>query len=350
MTLTIDQLRRIMPGANPARLELFFPHLQAAMDEFEINTPARVAAFLAQLAHESGQLRFMEEIWGPTAAQRRYEPVTSLSRTLGNTVAGDGFRFKGRGPIQLTGRANYQRFGGLLGLDLVGNPSLAATPEVAFRIAALFWQNRGLNPLADAQNFREITRRINGGFNGLADRLSFYARAKAVLGVGSGAAAGASRSGASMPSGRSGASMPGGAGTASGCAGAGGMGFGGAEDGGLSRGIMPGDPQHARMLSEGGTQAGAKAGAKKSGAKKAAGKKAAGKKSGAKKAAAKKAGTKKAAGAKKAGGKKGAAGKGGAGAGKGAAKKAGARKGAASAKKSGAKKSGAKKSGAKKRR
>ena len=181
MTLTEDQLRRIMPGANPARLALFLPNLQAAMDEFEINTPLRVAAFLAQLAHESGQLRFMEEIWGPTAAQRRYEPVTSLSRTLGNTVAGDGFRFKGRGPIQLTGRANYQKFGGLLGLDLVGNPSQAATPEVAFRIAALFWKNRGLNPLADAQNFREITRRINGGYRGLADREKYFDRAKAVL-------------------------------------------------------------------------------------------------------------------------------------------------------------------------
>ena len=321
MTITEDQLRRIMPGANPARLALFFPHLQAAMDEFEINTPLRAAAFLAQLAHESGQLRFMEEIFGPTAAQRRYEPVTSLSKTLGNTQRGDGFRFKGRGPIQLTGRANYERFGGLLGIDLVGNPPLAAPPEVGFRIAGLFWKNRGLNPLADAQNFREITRRINGGFNGLADRLNFYARAKAVLGVGSGAApSGATRAGASMP-GRAGA----------GRAGAGPMGSaggGGAEDGDLSRGIMPGDPQFARLLSEGGAT---KSGASRAGAsaKKAGAKKVAGKKSGAKKAAAKKAG------AKKAGAKKGAAGKGGA---KGAAKKAGARKGAASAKKSSAKK------------
>ncbi|HEX7176840.1 MAG TPA: glycoside hydrolase family 19 protein [Pyrinomonadaceae bacterium] len=336
MTITQDQLRRIMPGANSARLALFLPHLQAAMDEFQINTPLRAAAFLAQLAHESGQLRFMEEIWGPTSAQRRYEPVTSLSRTLGNTVTGDGFRFKGRGPIQLTGRANYQRFGGLLGLDLVGNPSLAATPEVAFRIAALFWQNRGLNAFADTGNFREITRRINGGFNGLADRVNFYNRAKAILGVGSAAGpAGASRAGASRPSGRAGAS-PGRAGASPGRAGA------GAEDGGLSRGIMPGDPKHARMLSEGGAKAGAKAGAKKAGAKKAGARKAAGKKAGAKKAAAKKGGAKKAvakkAVAKKAGTKKGAAGKGGAGATKGAAKKTGARKGAASAKKSGAKK------------
>ena len=317
--ITEDQLRRIMPGANAAKVTQYLPHLQAAMDEFEINTPARVAAFLAQLAHESGQFRFMEEIWGPTQAQRRYEPVTSLSRTLGNTQAGDGFRYKGRGPIQLTGRANYQRFGDLLGVDLVNNPAQAATPEIAFRIAALFWKSRGLNPLADAQNFREITRRINGGFNGLADRLNFFARAKAVLGVGAGAGAG-----------RAGASMPGRAGAAPGRAGAGAR----DEDTGLSRGILPGDPQFGRMVSEGGAKkagasakkAGAKkAGAKKSGAKKAGAKKVAGKKSGAKKAAAGKGG------AKKAGSKKG-------GAGKGAAKKGGARKAGASAKKAGAKK------------
>src|SRR5918993_3405914 len=128
--ITEDQLRRIMPGANAARVTQYFPHLQATMDEFEINTPARTAAFLAQLAHESGQLRFMEEIWGPTAAQRRYEPPSTLATTLGNTEAGDGKRFKGRGPIQLTGRANYRRYGSLLGVDLESDPPLAARPEL----------------------------------------------------------------------------------------------------------------------------------------------------------------------------------------------------------------------------
>jgi predicted chitinase len=156
------------------------------MNEFEIDRPAREAAFVAQLAHESGELRFMEEIWGPTAAQRRYEPPGTLATKLGNTEAGDGKRFKGRGPIQITGRANYKRFGDLLGLDLVADPPRAAVPEVAFRVAGLFWSKKGLNELADlatAESFREITRRINGGFNGLADREHFYALARTVLGV-----------------------------------------------------------------------------------------------------------------------------------------------------------------------
>ena len=97
--LTAPQLSAIMPALPAARRDSFMPFLQDALQEFSIDPPARTAAFLAQLAHESGQLRFMEEIWGPTAAQRRYEPVTSLSATLGNTEIGDGKRFKGRGPF-----------------------------------------------------------------------------------------------------------------------------------------------------------------------------------------------------------------------------------------------------------
>lgn len=179
--LTPDQLRRIMPNLPAAKAETLLPHLNSAMAEFGIDTLLRTAAFAAQLAHESGEFRWMEEIWGPTSAQKRYEPQTDLSQRLGNTEAGDGLRFKGRGPIQLTGRANYARFGGLLGIDLVGAPEQAAAPEVAFRIAALFWKNRGLNELAEAGDFREVTRRINGGFNGFDDRVRYYERAKSVL-------------------------------------------------------------------------------------------------------------------------------------------------------------------------
>jgi putative chitinase len=184
--LTGQQLQSIMPSIPTARREALLPFLQAAMAEFAIETPARVAAFVAQLAHESGQFLFMEEIWGPTQAQRRYEPVSTLAATLGNTELGDGKRFKGRGPIQITGRANYRRFGDLLGLDLVSDPARAAHPELAFRIAGLFWSKKGLSELADRatdEAFREITRRINGGFNGLDDRRKFYAVARTVLGV-----------------------------------------------------------------------------------------------------------------------------------------------------------------------
>ena len=184
--LTAEQLQSIMPGLSAKRRGEFLPFLQAAMTEFAIEAPARAAAFLAQLAHESGQFRFMEEIWGPTPAQVRYEPPGSLATTLGNTEAGDGKRFKGRGPIQITGRGNYRRFGDLLSVDLVSDPARAAVPDLAFRIASLFWSKKGLNELADratADAFREITRRINGGFNGLEDRKTFYAAACTVLGV-----------------------------------------------------------------------------------------------------------------------------------------------------------------------
>jgi putative chitinase len=184
--LTTEQLRKIMPQLPEAKRTALFPFLTAAITEFEIDRPARTAAFLAQLAHESGQFRFMEEIWGPTDAQNRYEPPGDLAQRLGNTEAGDGRRFKGRGPIQVTGRANYRTFGDLLRVDLVADPARAANPDMAFRIAALYWVKRGLNELADKATgdaFRQITRRINGGFNGLEDRQRFYESAKAVLGV-----------------------------------------------------------------------------------------------------------------------------------------------------------------------
>lgn len=176
-----NQLRQIMPRVSAAKVAQLLPYLNGAMEEYGINSAARVSAFLAQLAHESGEFRWMEEIWGPTTAQRRYEPVTELARRLGNTQSGDGKRFKGRGPIQLTGRANYRRFGDLLGVDLVAEPERAAQPDVAFRIAALYWMSRGLNELADREDFREITRRINGGFNGLPDRIKYFDRARAAL-------------------------------------------------------------------------------------------------------------------------------------------------------------------------
>src|SRR5687767_2710505 len=184
--LTSEQLTSIMPGLSEKRRRELFPFLQAAMSEFGIEAPARAAAFLAQVAHESGQFRFMEELWGPTDAQRRYEPPSRLATDLGNTEPGDGRRFKGRGPIQITGRANYRRFGGLLNVDLVSEPARAAVPDVAFRIAGLFWSRSGLNELADratSDAFRQITKRINGGFNGLADRQKFYEVACTVLGV-----------------------------------------------------------------------------------------------------------------------------------------------------------------------
>jgi predicted chitinase len=178
MEISAPQLNQSMLGITPDRVVLYLVLLNAAMVEFEINTALRAAAFLAQVGHESGSLRRMEEIWGPTPEQKRYEGRADL----GNTQPGDGSRFRGRGPIQITGRANYQKYGDLLGVDLVGSPLDAASKEVAFRIAGSFWKTHGLNELADAGDIVSITRRINGGLNGLRDREVRYARAKAALG------------------------------------------------------------------------------------------------------------------------------------------------------------------------
>lgn len=171
--LSDDELRQIMPNCPAVKRADYLPFIQQAMAEFDITAYLRETAFLAQLAHESGELRYMEEIASGAAYEGR--------KDLGNTQPGDGKRYKGRGPIQLTGRANYNKYGQLLGLDLVNNPTIAATKEVGFRIAGQFWKLNGLNELADQQQFKAITKKINGGYNGLDDRTKYYNRAKKVM-------------------------------------------------------------------------------------------------------------------------------------------------------------------------
>lgn len=173
--ITLEQLLAIMPRLHPVRAASLLPHLTAAMAEAQINTPVRAAAFLAQLAHESIQLRFFEEM----ASGKAYEG----RQNLGNTEPGDGPRYKGRGPIQLTGRANYRAAGAALGLDLENNPKIAATPAVGFRTAAWYWTRHNLNTLADAWNFDGITKAINGGQNGAVDRRCYFTTACGVLGA-----------------------------------------------------------------------------------------------------------------------------------------------------------------------
>ncbi|WP_414640798.1 LysM peptidoglycan-binding domain-containing protein [Archangium sp.] len=171
--VSLAQLRKIMPNLSQAKAEQYLPHLNKAMAEAGINTPKRQAAFLAQLAHESGEFRYMEEIASGAAYEGR--------KDLGNTQPGDGVRFKGRGPIQITGRANYRAAGKALGIDLENNPKRASDPDVGFRTAAWYWNSRNLNKYADSGDFKELTRRINGGYNGLADRQKYYQRALDVL-------------------------------------------------------------------------------------------------------------------------------------------------------------------------
>lgn len=171
--LTTAQLRAIMPRLSTERATLFLGPLNRAMAKHHIENPARRAAFLAQLAHECGELKYMEEIASGEAYEGR--------KSLGNTEVGNGKRYKGRGPIQLTGRANYRKAGAALELDLEGSPERVADPEVGCLVAGWFWETHGLNELADAGDFRQITKRINGGYNGLERREGYFERAKGVL-------------------------------------------------------------------------------------------------------------------------------------------------------------------------
>jgi putative chitinase len=171
--VTLEQLRAIMSMLSDARARECLPHLNRALDEAQIDNRMRRAAFLAQLAHESGELKYFEEIADGNAYEGRAD--------LGNTQPGDGRRYKGRGPIQLTGRSNYRAAGRALNLDLEGHPERVADVDVGFRVAGWYWTSRNLNPLADAGNFTEITRRINGGQNGQSSRERYYRRALDVL-------------------------------------------------------------------------------------------------------------------------------------------------------------------------
>ncbi|MBC8783597.1 glycoside hydrolase family 19 protein [Pseudomonas fluorescens] len=176
MPITELQLLQILPNAG-RQAGVFVAALKTAMNRYGIVGTARVAAFIAQVGHESGQLRYVREIWGPTAQQLTYEGRADL----GNTVKGDGSKFRGRGLIQITGRANYAACGEALGLDLVNNPELLEQPQHAAMSAAWFWSTRGLNTLADQGEFTKITRRINGGLTGKADRQELYDKALKVL-------------------------------------------------------------------------------------------------------------------------------------------------------------------------
>lgn len=142
-----------------------------------LTTNLRLAHFLAQISHESDGLKTTREYWGPTAAQARYEG----RRDLGNIRPGDGKRFMGRGLLQITGRANYSRLGKVFGVDLEADPDAAARFPIAAMTAAEYWRDRKINAAADADDVRRVTKIINGGQNGLADRAVRLARAKHAL-------------------------------------------------------------------------------------------------------------------------------------------------------------------------
>lgn len=208
MQITEQQLLAIFPSAR-RHAGVFVSELNAAMARYRIDSRVRVAAFLAQVGHESGQLthlvenlnysaqglaatwpnRFMAPGGKPNARAlalaRQPEAIANAvyGGRLGNgpESSGDGWRYRGRGLIQVTGRANYRAAGTGIDLDLEASPHLLEQPGPAALSAAWFWAEHGLNELADAGRFETITRRINGGTHGLAERIALWERAKAVL-------------------------------------------------------------------------------------------------------------------------------------------------------------------------
>lgn len=188
MQITASKFRQVMPnavknvGRNPHfsgyTFEQILIYILRYAQEFDINTPLRWAHYLAQIAHESAELRYSEEI----ASGKAYD-TGKLAIKLGNTpeADGDGQKYKGRGLIQVTGRANYEAYKKYCGFDVVKQPELLAKPVGAIRSSMWFWKSKGLNELADRDEFTAITKCINGGTNGIEDRRKYLARAKRAL-------------------------------------------------------------------------------------------------------------------------------------------------------------------------
>lgn len=201
--ITVAQLRAIVPTLTPAKATQYLPFLLQTMSEFGIDTHQRAAAFIAQTAHESGgystfieNLNYsalaLSKIWptrfpGAIAAQYANKPEQIANRAYANRLgngaeaSGDGWRYRGRGVIQVTGRTNYQACGQGLGLPLISSPELLEIPLNAFRSAGWYWKSRKCNTYADNGDFVGLTMAINGGTNGLEDRKTYYLRAMAVL-------------------------------------------------------------------------------------------------------------------------------------------------------------------------
>jgi len=172
--MSLAELQAAMPNAG-LRAAKFAEPLYAAMDEFDIDTPLRKAAFFGQVAHESGSLRYTREIADGVAYEGRMD--------LGNIHPGDGARYKGRGLLQITGRNNYSLCGAALGLDLINQPELLEAPVGACRSAGWFWKSHNLNLYANSNAFGSLTKAINGGYNHIDERIVAWLTARKALGL-----------------------------------------------------------------------------------------------------------------------------------------------------------------------
>lgn len=174
------ELAAAMPYATNQNVDAYLKPLNDTCEKYGINTPKRIAAFIAQLAHESGSLRYSTEL----ASGEAYD-TGKLAQNLGNTPEkdGDGQKFKGRGLIQITGKANYTAVGKALGVDFINYPGLLCRPDYAALSAGWYWDSRALNKHADVEDFKTITKKINGGYNGYIDRVKHWLRARKVFGL-----------------------------------------------------------------------------------------------------------------------------------------------------------------------
>ena len=202
--LSKEQFAELLPG-NPY-LDYWYSALSRCLPDYDINTPQRVSAFIAQCAHESGEFRFLKEnlnyraeslvrVWPrhfpniDIAKQYAKKPEKIANKAYANRMgngdesSGDGWKFIGRGLIQLTGRNNYQAFADSIETDIEDIPEYLQTFEGAVQSACWFWETNNLNRWADTGDIKEMTRRINGGFIGLEDRIKHYQHALHVLGV-----------------------------------------------------------------------------------------------------------------------------------------------------------------------
>ena len=175
LSVTEARLRMLAPGARPDIVAGIAEGFDRLAHENGVAERLRICHFLAQAAHETDGFRTLEE-YGGAAYFQRYEGRADL----GNTRPGDGVRYHGRGIFQLTGRANYRRFGRILGLDLEAAPERAKEPAVSLAVAFAYWKARGLDAAADADDVAAVTRLVNGGRTGLAERTRYLEKAKAI--------------------------------------------------------------------------------------------------------------------------------------------------------------------------
>lgn len=175
--MTLDQLTQLYAQQKRERIARFYPFLDEYMRGFAIVGPKREAAFLATIAVESLELTYTRELGGPSYFDKYDDRVD-----LGNNEPGDGFRFKGRGLIQITGRANYEEASKALGINYVEDPALMESEEEATRVSCWWWQDNGCNELADVPNFKAVTRRVNGGLSHYDRRVTYYEKALTILG------------------------------------------------------------------------------------------------------------------------------------------------------------------------